>query len=298
LVVMGGGRCTSLTCSHFHLLCRCEGCFFKDTIADVNHFQLKLKPDRSFEVMLSTEPPPADFKGDWMSLAGAPDGHALQLVTRHYYERAVSVAADPHAEPPVLSISFAEPSTGAPLLNPPAVPPTDADMARKLRAVTMFVKKHSTELEQDPTVAPSWFSFELNVFGDPAIFRDVNTGGVGAVDIAYSAAPFKLQPDEALVIEGTMPKCSFANVVLWNRYLQTFEYASRKTSLNRAQMTIGADGSFKIILAHVDPGLPNWVDTMGRGGGTIFFRFLLPEGKVKRPVATVVKFDDLAGAAR
>lgn len=132
---------------------------------------------------------------------------SLHTTKRHYYESpGVSIAADPTAPPPVLAISLANVAAAplAPLPSPVALPPTDVDMARKLRAVKMFVKKHSTELEQDPTEAPTWFSFVLNVFGDPAVFRDVNTGGVGAVDIAYTAAPFKLAPDEALVIAGVM----------------------------------------------------------------------------------------------
>ena len=37
------------------------------------------------------------------------------------------------------------------------------DMARTLRAVKMFVKKHSTELEQDPTVAPKWWFLEVKL---------------------------------------------------------------------------------------------------------------------------------------
>ena len=71
----------------------------------------------------------------------------------------------------------------------------------------------------------------------------------------------------------------------------------RQTSFNRKQMTIGDDGSFRMVLAHRDPGLPNWLDTMGRAGGTVFWRFLLPEGAVQRPEATVVKFDDLLRAS-
>ena len=39
--------------------------------------------------------------------------------------------------------------------------PTDEDMARKLRAVKMFVKKHSTELEQDPTVTPDVICYSV-----------------------------------------------------------------------------------------------------------------------------------------
>ena len=44
--------------------------------------------------------------------------------------------------------------------------------------------------------------------------------GMGAVDIAYGAGRFLLKPDEHLIITGKMPDCRFANVVLWNRYLQ------------------------------------------------------------------------------
>ena len=39
---------------------------------------------------------------------------------------------------------------------------------------------------------------------------------------AYSMAPYAL-PDEALVITGRWPECRFANVSLWNRYLQTYD---------------------------------------------------------------------------
>ena len=33
-----------------------------------------------------------------------------------------------------------------------------------------------------------------------------------------------LAPDEALVIRGRFPECRFANLVLWNRHIQTFDY--------------------------------------------------------------------------
>jgi hypothetical protein len=288
----------------------CEGCFFKDTIADINDRAGGFKVDPatgSYKVWVSASPPPDAFVGDWMNIAEAlerPEGTALQLVTRHYYERETSVCADPSMEGSVnISISLAgvNPAGGFHVASPRAAVVSDVDMARKLKAVASFVQKHSTELEQDPTEAPKWFSFTLNEFGDPAVFREENTGGVGAVDIAYSAAPFKLAPDEALVIRGTMPACAFANVVLWNRYLQTFDYVDRQTSLNRKQMrTISGDGEgdqeYAIVLSHTDPGRPSeydWLDTMGRSGGTVFWRFLLPKGDVTAPQAKVVKLAEL-----
>ena len=100
------------------------------------------------------------------------------------------------------------------------------------------------------------------------------------------------------MITGTMPDCAFANVVLWNRYLQTFDYVGRQTSLNRKQMrSIGEeDREYAILLSHKDPGRPDeydWLDTMGRSGGTVFWRFLLPDGSVATPEAKVVKLDEI-----
>ena len=57
--------------------------------------------------------------------------------------------------------------------------------------------------------------------------------------------------------------------------------------------TLEADGSFRMILAHEDPGLPNWIDTEGRPTGTVFWRYFLPVGDIDTPQATVVKFADL-----
>ena len=85
-----------------------------------------------------------------------------------------------------------------------------------------------------------------------------------------------LEPDEALVITGGLPSCAFANVMLWNRHMQTLDYRTRRSSINQAQMVLELDGSFLVIVAHRDPLLPNWLDTDGHHFGTIFWRFLLP----------------------
>ena len=111
-----------------------------------------------------------------------------------------------------------------------------------------------------------------------------------AVDNAYTMAPYALRPEQALVIEGRFPTCRFANVVLWNRFLQTYDYVNRRISLNRKQTKLGADGSYRIVIAHRDPGIPNWLDTEGRPSGVVYWRFLLPEGEIVTPKARVVPF--------
>jgi hypothetical protein len=77
--------------------------------------------------------------------------------------------------------------------------------------------------------------------------------------------------------------------------MQTFDYAHRRVSLNRAQTVPEADGRFRVVLAHRDPGVANWIDTEGRAFGLVFWRFLLPAGPIETPQAEVVPFDAVAG---
>jgi hypothetical protein len=48
-----------------------------------------------------------------------------------------------------------------------------------------------------------------------------------------------------------------------------------------------------MVIAHRDPGVPNWIDTEGRAFGLVFWRFMLPVGEIETPQAPVVSFEDL-----
>ena len=79
--------------------------------------------------------------------------------------------------------------------------------------------------------------------------------------------------------------------------MQTLDFANRPVSLNRKQTRLEPDGSFQMILAHRDPGLPNWLDTEGRAFGLIFWRFMLPEGPIEKPEAKLIPFASLKAMA-
>ncbi len=117
--------------------------------------------------------------------------------------------------------------------------------------------------------------------------------GLAAFDSAYAMAPFVLGPEEALVIRARWPQCRYGNVCLWNRHLQTLDYASRPVSLNRAQTVADTDVRFTAVIAHTDPGVPNWLDTEGRTFGIVYWRFMLPEGHIETPQAEVVPLPNL-----
>jgi hypothetical protein len=106
-------------------------------------------------------------------------------------------------------------------------------------------------------------------------------------------APFFINADEALVITGRWPECRFANVCLWNRFQQTLDYRSRSVSLNRRQTVVDSEGNFQLVLAHENPGTPNWLDTEGQLFGLVFWRYFLVDGEVVTPTAKVVKLADL-----
>jgi hypothetical protein len=230
-------------------------------IADVSDRDLQVADDGTYELIAS----PDRHDGNWLRLE--PD--ATSLITRHYFERAVSVAADPEVHIR-LRIDAVDPA-------PPAAPWTDAAMAARLTALTRFVRGSTLGMPKPSEAPPYPFVSRVpNVLPRPALFRNAGAETLGAVDIHYAMAPFLLQPEQALVMSGRLPPCRFANVMLWNMHMQTFEYRSHRISLNRRQMRLHDDGRFRIAIAARDPGM-DWLDTEGHLLGTIFWRILLPE---------------------
>lgn len=246
-------------------------------ISDVNDRQLSIDADGRYELILSPEP----HDGNWIRT----EADATSVITRHYFEEPISIAADPLAAIR-LRIDPLEPAA-------PPPPWSDAAMAERLEAVARHVRANTLGMPA-PGQGPElpFVSRVPNVLPRPTSFRGAGIETLGAVDIHYAMAPFLLQPDQALVMEGRLPPCGFANVVLWNMHMQTMEYRAHRTSLNRAQMLRGADESFRVVVAHRDPGEPNWLDTEGHPIGIVFWRILLPDEESEEIRCSVI---DLPG---
>ena len=179
---------------------------------------------------------------------------------------------------------------GNPVTAPPPRP-SDASVAAGIRRVAGLVRELTVDRPPQSSAQPrTWISRVPNVFPPPGKPGDL---GLAAFDAAYAMAPFLIGPDEALVIRARWPQCRYGNVCLWNRHLQTFDYANRSISLNRAQTVADDDGQFTAVIAHSDPGVPNWLDSEGRPFGIVYWRFMLPEGDIETPQAEVVPFPDL-----
>ncbi len=178
-------------------------------IADVNDRDLAIDADGRYEILLS----PERQAGNWLRLE--PD--ATSVITRHYFERKRSVQADPDVVVPLRIDPLEDPGPPAPF--------NDATMAARLRAVAAHLRANTLGMPA-PGEAPAYafVSRVPNVLPKPASFGASGVATLGAVDLFYAMCPYLLGPDDALVMEGRLPACRFANVMLWNMHMQTLEY--------------------------------------------------------------------------
>jgi hypothetical protein len=104
---------------------------------------------------------------------------------------------------------------------------------------------------------------------------------------------WKLAPDEALIIEVTPPEGLYWGYSLGNIWWETIDYGNRQSSLNGFQAVVDGDGKVRVVVAHQDPGVANWLDTAGHSQGPIILRCVRTE-TAPVPTVSVVPFDRLA----
>ena len=224
-------------------------------------------PDGSFEVILSTEP----HDGNWVPL----DVGSTMLVIRHFfYDWESEVAAD-------LSI---EPLSGR--VPVPSEEPGDprAALARQLVALGDFLEENLT--------------FFLNLSVPEAVNSFLPPFDGSAMGAAAENRPvigsWKLDPDEALVIEVDPPEGLYWSFSLGNAWWETIDYGNRQSSLNGHQAVVDDDGKVRVVVAHHDPGVANWLDTAGHSAGAIILR-CVRTATAPVPDVEVVPFDRLSG---
>ncbi|MDX1694451.1 MAG: DUF1214 domain-containing protein [Ketobacteraceae bacterium] len=115
-------------------------------------------------------------------------------------------------------------------------------------------QKHTNELPRfDPQVS-------LAAGGDP--------------NIAYYHSYWALAPGEVLVIDAQPPPCEHWNFQLNNYWMESLDYCHHRIHTNKHLARYETDGSVRIVVAHEDPGHPNWIQTAGHTSGTMCFRWI------------------------
>lgn len=117
---------------------------------------------------------------------------------------------------------------------------------------------------------------------------------VGANPAAhYLYLPYDFTEDEALVVEMVPPKCTYWGTQMMDIWLQTNDYSFHQSSLNNAQSVVDDDGVLRLVIAHRDPGVPNWVDTVTPAPGILVYRVYEAQHEVAVPTVKRVALADV-----
>lgn len=237
------------------------------TTGYVEAAELDIAPDGTFELIVSA----TEHSGNWLPMT--PET-GLLIVRQTFADRTTEVPAELEIE--VLGGSASpEPLTAAQL---------DAGLGRAsllVAGASMLFAKWAKDFQKHTN--------ELPMF-DPE--RSTKAGG--DPNIIYYHSYWRLGPDEALVIDSEIPECDGWNFQLDNHWLESLDYRYHTVHVNKHTAKYRPDGSVRIIVAHRDPGLPNWIETTGHDCGAMSFRWIRAQNH-PQPQTRVVRVDDLAG---
>jgi hypothetical protein len=206
--------------------------------------ELEVGPNNQVEVYLSRERPPQAV--NWLRLADGPGS----IIFRQYFydwdtEQAARLTIVPEGKTyPPKSITQAQVRRNLELF---------CDLLRQMPAG--FRKS----VEAYHRAAPGSLSFDGIDYG----FRSLQ----------YGKAVYECGPDEAMLLEMELPRTKFWNIQVGSLFWEAREYHLRQASLNGHQAHVDADGVFRTVISHRDPGVANWLDTAGHPKGLISARY-------------------------
>jgi hypothetical protein len=116
---------------------------------------------------------------------------------------------------------------------------------------------------------------------------------VGLEGQFYFECAYELADDEALIVEAKIPPvCEYWSVMLTDEVFETIDWHNNHSSLNDTQARVDGDGVIRFVISARDPGVPNWLDTLGHPSGQFQGRWFRSEGATL-PTARKVAFADI-----
>lgn len=234
-------------------------------IGQIDTKTLAVAPDGTFEITLSPEP-----EGEnWLLLT--PDTKSVS-VRQTYLDRTAEKPAE-------LRIERLGDASTPPLLT------LDAIKAKLTAAsgytnycATLFTDWTESYLAHPNALPPADQEACLRAGGDP--------------NIHFYRSFWRLGPEEALVVHiPRIPPCDTWNLQVDNYWQESMDYRYFRSALNKHTARPDADGGVTIIIAHRDPGHPNWLSTAGHNLGHFAMRWIRAVEHVD-PVTRLVSFDE------
>lgn len=232
---------------------------------------LKVSPDGGFEIILS-----AEREGDnWLLLT--PDTQSVS-VRQTFLDRRKESAADLRIE------RLGEAASPAPL--------TLAKVEQGLTAAANYTNYIAK-------LFPDWtHGYLAHVNALPPADQEACLRAGGDPNIYFYRSVWKLAPDEALVVHiPRIPECDTWNLQVDNFWQESMDHRYHRSSLNRHTAVYDANGGMTAIVAHRDPGHPNWIDTAGHSVGHFAMRWIRAAEHVD-PETRLISFDTAQALSR
>ncbi|GAB1423647.1 DUF1214 domain-containing protein [Thauera terpenica] len=232
--------------------------------------ELEVDEGGNFEILVSARRPPS---GNWLPME--PDSNLL-LIRQTFHDRRSEHAAQLHIE--------RLGSTDA----PPALDPQA--FVGQLMAAARYTE-NTVKLFTDWAAHFKREHHNTLPLGEQSMFQAAG----GDPNITYYHGYWELADDEAMVIEASLPPCEFWNFQVDNFWMESLDYHCQRIHLNCHGARLNPDGSVTIVVAHRDPGHPNWLTTAGHALGTSLFRLIGAQDRPAQIKVRIVNFDTLTG---
>jgi len=215
----------------------------------VSDSQLRLA-DGEFALLLSADEP-ADHAGEqWVQI---PEDASSVVVREYIGDFATQKQGSLHIED---------------LDAEPVTPPTDDELAEQFTAMGWTLLKLLT---LHRTIKPE-------LLENPNALVTAEAAELGAADTTpdnlYMIGTFRLEPDQALVLDIDPPDTSYWNVTLENVWHECLEPRRRHSSVTNSGLSADGDGRVRIAIGAEDFGYGHWLDTGGRHRGFVVLRWL------------------------
>ncbi|QLL09914.1 DUF1214 domain-containing protein [Mycobacterium vicinigordonae] len=203
-----------------------------------------------FAVLLSADRPTDADSAQWLQI---PED-ASSIVVREYI-------GDRDAEElATLRIEALDPD--------PLVPLTDDALAEQFTAMAWSLMKLTT---LHRTIRPE-------LLDNPNTLLTAEAADLGAADTTpdnlYMIGTYRLDPDQALILDIQPPDTRYWNVALESIWHECLEPQRRHSSVTNHGVQPGPDGRVRIAISERDMGSGHWLDTGGRHRGFVVLRWL------------------------
>lgn len=141
---------------------------------------------------------------------------------------------------------------------------------------------------------PKWFydTLPVNTLTAPRL----TPGGLAT---QYSSVGhYDLASDQALVLTLPVSDAPYLGFQLGSLWYISLDYINHQTSLNGTQAQADPDGKIRIVVADQNPGVTNWVETLGHRKGYLQFRWQRVSRELTEadgPTLELVDLDAVAG---